>query len=150
MPTKATNVLPFRSYLPAPELSFYRKTTTQMLRRYFRMSMAVGRVPSIMGREVFRAKLSRPRMTGFEDVVIFVTDVEHCLARLEEFPQQLIARCILQEHPWDDAAVLIGCTRYAVYRNLPDALDQLSEVFLSVGLLKTEPGLFSNLEERAA
>src|SRR5271168_5108142 len=149
MPTKATNVLPFRSYLPAPELSFYRKTTTQMLRRYFRMSMAVGRVPSIMGREVFRAKLSRPRMTGFEDVVIFVTDVEHCLARLEEFPQQLIARCILQEHPWDDAAVLIGCSKNSIWRHLPEALDQLTEVFLSVGLLKFEPSVIQSQEENA-
>jgi len=131
----STRTLPFRNYIPAPELAAYRKYTTALLHRYFRMSMAVGRLPNLLGREFFRAKLTRPRTSGFEDATIFVIDVERCLARLEHFPQQLIARCVLQEYTIEDAAPLIGCGERSIYRHLPDALDQLSEIFLSVDLL---------------
>ena len=133
---KTAIIQPFRTYVPAPELSFYRQTTTRLLRRYFRMSMAVGRVPNMMGREIFRTKLNRTRVSGFENAVILVTDMERCLARLEGFPQQLIARCILQGHPYEEAAPLLGCTWRTIYRRLPDALDQLSEILLAAGLIE--------------
>jgi hypothetical protein len=54
----------------APELAFYRKYTEGMLRRYVRLSMEAGRAPSLLGREMFRGKVTSYRVHSFEDVVI--------------------------------------------------------------------------------
>lgn len=59
-----------------PELCLYRARTMAMLKAYFRFSIEVGRLPSILGREFFRAKVTSYRMASFEDAVIFVHDVE--------------------------------------------------------------------------
>ena len=119
-----------------PELSLYRQHTMGLLRRYFRMSIELGRLPSVIGREFFRAKVSSYRMSSFEDVVILVHDVDRCLARLERFEQALVARVILQEYSHSEAAVLLRCTRRTVTRRLPEALDLLSKIFLETGLLR--------------
>ena len=119
-----------------PELSLYREHTMGLLRRYFRMSIELGRLPSVIGREFFRAKVSSYRISSFEDVVILVHDVDRCLARLERFEQELVARVILQEYSHAEAAVLLHCTRRTVTRRLPEALDLLSKIFLETGLLR--------------
>ena len=59
--------------------SAYRGRTTALLRRYFRMSLDVGRLPSVLGREFFRARVTSYHVHSFEDVVILVHDVERCL-----------------------------------------------------------------------
>ncbi len=68
----------------APELAFYRKYTEGLLRRYVKMSMEAGRAPSLLGREMFRARVTNYQVHGFDDVVIFVHDVERCLAMLDQ------------------------------------------------------------------
>src|SRR6185437_8793839 len=45
-----------KQHRPDPSVAFYRKYTEAMLRRYVRMSMGAGRVPSLLGRELFRGK----------------------------------------------------------------------------------------------
>jgi hypothetical protein len=55
---------------PEPNLAFYRKYTEALLRRYVRMSLEAGRVPSLLGQEMFRAKVTHYRIASFEDVVI--------------------------------------------------------------------------------
>jgi hypothetical protein len=119
-----------------PELSLYRNLTIGMLRRYFRMSIELGRLPSILGREFFRAKVTSYRMHSFEDVVILVHDVEKCISRLDPFSQQLIARVVLEEHTHEEAALVMRCARKTVSRLMPEALDQLSEIFLRTGILR--------------
>jgi hypothetical protein len=119
-----------------PELSLYREHTIGLLRRYFRMSIELGRLPSVIGREFFRAKVSSYRIHSFEDVVILVHDVDRCLAKLERFEQELVARVILQEYSHSEAAAVLHCTRRTVTRRLPDALDLLSKIFLETGLLR--------------
>jgi hypothetical protein len=69
-------------------------------------------------------------------VVIFVHDVERSLSKLDRLSQDLIARVILQGFSYEEAARLLGCCRRTVDRKIPDALDQLSEIFLAVGILK--------------
>src|ERR1700722_8152629 len=76
----------------APEVAFYRKYTEGLLRRYVRLSMEAGRAPSLLGREMFRGKVTNYRVHGFDDVVIFVHDVETCLAKLDEGQEHLIKR----------------------------------------------------------
>jgi len=119
-----------------PDVWLYRKRTASLLRRFFRMSVEVGKLPSILGQEFFRSKVTSYRVASFEDVVIFVHDVERSLAKLDELSQALIARVILQGFSYEETARLVGCCRRTVDRKLPDALDRLSEIFLEVGILK--------------
>jgi DNA-directed RNA polymerase specialized sigma24 family protein len=96
-------------------------------------------LPSLVGREFFRAKLSFYRAVTFEDRVIFVRDVEKCLSRLEYWDQQLIARVILQEHSHAQTAYLLHCSRKTVHRRVQEVLDLLSEDFLKSRLLTELP-----------
>ena len=50
-----------------------------MLKRYARLSVEVGRLPSLLGREFFRTHVTSYTVTTFEDTVIFVHDVENSL-----------------------------------------------------------------------
>jgi hypothetical protein len=118
-----------------PDLWLYRRRTVGLLRRYVRFSLETGRLPSLVGREFFRAKVTYYRATTFEDRVIFVRDVEKSLDRLEYWDQQLIARIILQEHSQEQAARILHWGLRTVERRLPEVLDLLSEEFLRVGLL---------------
>src|SRR5579864_1098219 len=52
----------------------YRGRTVAMLRRYMRYSIETGRLPSLLGREFFRAKVTSYTVVTFEDRVIFVHD----------------------------------------------------------------------------
>src|SRR5881396_3326590 len=63
--------------LRSAEMWLYRERTLALLRRYLRISIEVGRLPSLLGRELFRSKVTSYRMGSFEDGVIFVHDVEH-------------------------------------------------------------------------
>jgi len=118
------------------ERRIYRGRTVAMLRRYMRYSIETGRLPSLLGREFFRAKVTSYTVVTFEDRVIFVHDMETCLERLDEFSRQLIARHVLQEHDQVATARLLHCAERTVRRLTPFALDQLSEILLEVGLLE--------------
>jgi hypothetical protein len=69
--------------LPDRDLWPYREHTIALLKRYLWISIEVGRLPSLLGRELFRSKVTSYRMSSFEDAVIFVHDVERALAQLE-------------------------------------------------------------------
>src|SRR3954469_12349896 len=114
----------------------YRARTVGMLRRYMRYSLETGRLPSLLGREFFRAKVTSYTVVTFEDRVIFVHDMEKCLDKLDEFSRQLIARHILQEHDQAATGKLLGCTERTVRTWVPIALDLLGEILLEVGLLE--------------
>jgi hypothetical protein len=122
-----------------PDLWMYRDRTVRLLRRYMRFSIETGRLPSLAGREFFRAKVSFYRAVTFEDRVIFVRDVEKCLSRLEYWDQQLIARAILQEHSHTQTAYLLNCSRKTVQRRVQEVLDLLGEDFLKSRLLTELP-----------
>ena len=122
-----------------PELWLYRHRVVSILRRYFRLSMETGRLPSMLGREFFRSRVTSYQVHTFEDVVIFVHDVERCLERLDGFSREVIARVALQEYTQEECASLLGCTRRTIARAYPEALDHLSEIFLSVGIMEALP-----------
>jgi hypothetical protein len=128
-----------------PDLWMYRKRTVGLLRRYMRFSLETGRLPSFVGREFIRAKISHYTATTFEDRVIFVRDVEKSIERLDYWDQQLVARIILQEYRQEQASRILHCSLRTVERRLPQVLDLLSEDFLRVGLLAEAPskGRFS-------
>lgn len=118
------------------EQRIYRGRTVAMLRRYMRFSIETGRLPSLLGREFFRAKVTSYTVVTFEDRVIFVHDMEKCLERLDEFSKQLIARHILQEHDRWATAKLLHCNEKTVRRYTPLVLDLLSEILIEVGLME--------------
>jgi hypothetical protein len=120
----------------APELAFYRKYTEAMLRRYMRLSMEAGRAPSLLGREMFRGKVTNYRVHGFDDVVIFVHDVEKCLAKLDEGQQYLIRRIALQEYTQGETAGMMGVGLRTIVRRYAEALDLLTKIFLERNLLE--------------
>jgi len=123
----------------AQDLRPYRDRTRALLRRYFQMSIELGRLPSLVGREFFRSRVTSYRMHTFEDAVIFVHDTESCLQRLDLFSQQLIARIVFQDYTLEETAALVGCGRRTVVRRYPRALDRLSELLLEAELLRPLP-----------
>ena len=119
-----------------PEICIYRKATIALLRRFLKISIETGRLPSVVGGMAFRSQLQSYRPSRFEDAVIFVTDVERCLQELSPFAQVVVARVILQEYTEEEAASVIGCSERTVRRVLTDALDDLAELFLQKLLLQ--------------
>lgn len=115
---------------------FYRKYTEAMLRRYITMSMEAGRVPSLLGRELFRGNVTHYKVHSFEDVVIFVHDVENCLDKLGKGQQHLIRRIALEEYTQGETAAMLGVSLRSVVRNYTDALDRLTRLFLEKGMLQ--------------
>lgn len=122
--------------LPPAPLSVYRRSCIVMLRRYFRMSIELGRLPAILGREFFRSRSDTIRDAWFEDAVIYVHDVERCIDQLHHFDRQVIARVIFQEYTHEDAARLLQCSDRQVRKRLAIALDVLSQLFLDRHLLR--------------
>jgi hypothetical protein len=117
------------------ERRIYRGRTVAMLRRYLRYSIETGRVPSLLGAEFFRTRVTAYTVVTFEDRVIFVHDMEACLERLDEFSRQLIARHVLQEHDQLATSKLLHCSERTVRTYAPVALDLLSEILLEKGLM---------------
>jgi hypothetical protein len=121
---------------PRPQLAFYRKYTEAMLRRYVRMSLEVGRVPSLLGRgEMFRAKVSSYRMESFEDVVIFCYDVERCVQRLTSIQQSVIDLMAVKQYTLVEAASILGICREVAVRHYVRGLDRLTEIFIEAEIL---------------
>jgi hypothetical protein len=110
-----------------------------LLRRYARASVEVGRLPSLLGREFFRSRVTSYTMRNFEDVVIFVADMEKALEKLNALEKRLLAMNVLEEYTIPEVARLFGCTQRTVERFLQDALDQLSRILLAGGLMEKLP-----------
>jgi Sigma-70, region 4 len=112
-----------------PVLAIYRATTVAFLRKYFRMAIELGHLPSLLGREFFRTHVTLYGTITFEDAVIFTHDVERCLNSLAPPLQTVIARCVFQEYTQGEAAELLGWSRRTVIRRYGEAVDRLTESF---------------------
>jgi hypothetical protein len=121
------------------ELWPYRRRTVALLRRYARASVEVGRLPSLLGREFFRSRVTSYTMRNFEEVVIFVTDMERAIEKLNPLEKKLLALNVLEEYTLDEIARLLSCNRKMIQRLLQDALDQLSRILLAGGLMDKLP-----------
>lgn len=107
-----------------------------LLHRFFRKSLLVGRMPSLLGREVYPARLQGRSVTAFEETVVFVCDVDRCLSGLEPIDQRLIAYCILEDHTEWEAARHFHRSQSDISRRLHLALDLLHDTFCRLGILK--------------
>jgi len=121
------------------ELWPYRRRTIALLRRYARASVEVGRLPSLLGREFFRSRVTSYTMRNFEDVVIFVADMERAIEKLNGLERKLLATNVLEEYTIPEVARLLGCTQRTVERFLQNTLDRLSSILLAGGLMEKLP-----------
>lgn len=128
---------PEESALPGrtETLAFYRKHTERTLRRYLYASTMVGRAPSILSDPVSRGWASSRPVKTFEDAVIFVLDIEHCLERLDFLDRQILGKVVLQDYTQAEAAVLLGMSVRTMNARYPQALDGLTRILLDVDLL---------------
>ena len=104
-------------------MAFYRKYTEALLQRYVRMSMETGKVPSLLGQEMFHGHVTSYRVESFEDVVIFLHDVGKCLERLDTEQQHLISRIALQQYTLGETAELMGLKPRTVVRRYGQAVE---------------------------
>ena len=117
------------------DLSPYRDRTVALLKRYARSSVEVGRLPSLLGREFFRARVTSYSMATFEDVVIFVYDMEQALNKLGPLEKRLLAMNVLEEYTQGEIARLLGCSRRWIEFRIPEAIDELTRILLECGLM---------------
>ena len=120
------------------EVAFYRKYTEKLLRRYMRMSFQVGRVPSVLGVDPDKGRVTSYRVESFEDSVIFCVDVEHSLKKVSGRSQAVLVRVALQEYTVSEAARMLGVAEKTVMRQYRQGLDELTEILLQVGLMKPD------------
>jgi len=120
---------------PPANLAFYRRHTESLLRRYLYASMQVGRAPSLLSDPVSRGWASSRRVRTFEDAVIFVLDIEKCIAQLSRLDREILSRVVLQEYTQAETAVLLGMAIRTISYKYPLAVDRLTEKLLAAGLL---------------
>jgi len=120
--------------------AFYRRHTEGLLRRYVRMSMQIGRVPSCLPREYLRTRSNSRQGANFEDGVIFVHDMERCLAKLDKVAGELVARVGIQEYSRREAAEKLGMSHGQLSRKYDEAIDDLTRILLLHQLIRQSDG----------
>jgi hypothetical protein len=116
-------------------MAFYRKHTESLLRRYLYASMLVARAPSILNEPIVRGWASSRPVESFEDCVIFVIDMEKCLARLTALERLLITRIVLQEYSFAETALLMNRSERSISSGFAEAIDCLTEILLDTATL---------------
>ena len=99
-------------------------------------------MPSLLGGELFRAKATAYKVHTFEDSVIFVHDMEQCLAKLDPLSRLLIGRVVLQEFTREETAAQLRVHERHLRRRLLEGIDRLTNILLRAKLLDAfyEPG----------
>ena len=120
---------------PRPEMLCFRGQTLAIMRHFFELSCQVGRLPSLLGREFFRAKVSHHSIPSFEEQAVFARNVELCLARLSDEDAEMIRLIGLYDFSRDEISEMLRCTKAWVHQHVAQAVDSLSEIFLQAGLL---------------
>ena len=121
-----------------PDALFYRAQTLAIVRHFFEISCQIGRLPSILGREFFRAKVSCHGIPSFEEQAVFVHDVERALARLNPQSLEVVSLVGLYQYSLEEVAMLLRRSRGNVSERFAEAVDTLAQIFLASGLLKED------------
>jgi hypothetical protein len=123
---------------PEPETVCYRGQTLAIVRHFFEMSCQLGRLPSILGREFFRAKVSHHAIPSFEDQALFSHDVQRSLMKLDEPEMEVLTLIGLYDLNLDEAAGVLHCSSGYVSQRFAEALGHLTQIFLDSGLVRRE------------
>ena len=71
--------------------------------------------------------------------MIFVTDMERTIERLNSLDKKLVTMNVLEEYSVHEMSRLLCCSHRSMERKLQDAIDQLSRLLLIDGLLDRLP-----------
>jgi len=123
---------------PEPETICYRGQTLAIVRHFFEMSCQLGRLPSILGREFFRAKVSHHAIPSFEDQALFAHDVQQALLKLAEDELEVLTLIGLYGLNTDEAARILNRSAGCVSGRYSEALARLTQIFLDNGVLCRE------------
>lgn len=123
---------------PRPEMLCFRGQTLAIMRHFFEISSQMGRLPSLLGREFFRARVSHHAIPSFEEQAVFVRDVELCLERLSDAHAEMITLIGLYDFSREEIAGMLRYSRTWVSMRVAEALDSLSEIFLHAGILRED------------
>src|SRR6266567_1055590 len=112
------------------EYSMFRTHTLKLLQHYLRLSLDYGRIPSVLGGEVMRARVSHSKLHTIEDETIFIHDMNRCLEReLDGEELRLLALIVFMEHTFEEAAVILQYSEKQLRRNFPPIMDRLTRAF---------------------
>ncbi len=100
--------------------------------------MELGRTPCLLGNLVLRGRVSSYRMKSFEDLVIFIFDIEKCLKQLDRPTQIVITHVALEDFTVEETAKITGDSQRSVWRMYGEGLDRLTRLFLEYGLLDSD------------
>ena len=120
-----------------PDLWVYRDRTVALLKRYARIAVESGRLPSLLGRECFGTRVTPYAMASFEDMAIFVHDMRAALGRLDDMQQHLITLNVLEEFSQWEIARWLGCTTRWIEWQITEALDDLTRELVGCGLVRS-------------
>ncbi len=123
---------------PEPETVCYRGQALAIVRHFFEMSCQLGRLPSILGREFFRAKVSHHAIPSFEDQALFAHDIRQSLAKLGEDEMQVLTLIGLYDLTLDEAAEILHWSPGYISQRFAEALARLTQIFLDSGLLRRD------------
>jgi Sigma-70, region 4 len=123
---------------PRPEMLCFRGQTFALVRHFFELSCQVGRLPSILGRELFRARVSHHAIPSFEDQAVFNRDIELCLEKLNDDHAEIITLVGLYDFSHEEVAEMLRCSKAWIAQRFAEALDCLSEIFLEGGILSED------------
>jgi len=121
-----------------PDALFYRSQPLAIVRHFFEISCQIGRLPSILGRELFRAKVSHHGVPSFEEQVVFVHDVERALARLNPQNREVVSLVGLYQYSLAEVATLLRRHRSTVIERFTDGIDTLAQMLLASGMLRED------------
>jgi len=123
---------------PRPEMICFRAQTLAIVRHYFELSSQLGRLPSLMGREFFRARVTHRGVPSFEDQIVFTRDVELCISRLTADHQEIVMLAGLYNFTHEEVAEMLHISKTSVHVWFAEALDALSEIFLAARILRED------------
>ena len=121
------------------EYSIFRKHTLKLLQHYLRLSLDYGRIPSVLGGESMRARVSHTKMHTIEDDTIFIHDMSRCLEKeLNEDELRLMALVVFMDFTFEEASEKRGYSIRQTYRMFYDLMDPLTRAFFVRGFLDQE------------
>jgi hypothetical protein len=126
------------AFEPEPETVCYRGQALAIVRHFFEMSCQLGRLPSILGREFFRAKVSHHAIPSFEDQALFSHDIRRSLMRLDEDEMRVLTLIGLYDLNLDEAAEILHWSTGYISQRFAEALARLTQIFLDSGLLRRD------------
>lgn len=126
------------AFEPEPETVCYRGQALAIVRHFFEMSCQLGRLPSILGREFFRAKVSHHAIPSFEDQALFTHDIEQSLRKLDKDEMHVLTLVGLYDMNLDEAAEILHWSAGYISLRFAEALARLTQVFLETGVLRRD------------